>query len=143
MATVFSGKFEIGDGVSESDERKIYGGLLEYNLERIEDKHPREISVVLRGPDGSVSAGLTGQTHGSWLSVKYLWVSEGLRDRGVGGALLDAAEAEARSRGCRYAFCDTFSFQAPEFYKKRGYREAFTLKNYPVSGSRVYFTKEL
>ena len=38
---------------------------------------------------------------------------------------------------------DTFSFQAPEFYKKHGYIEAFALKEYPYTGKRYYYTKEL
>ena len=43
----------------------------------------------------------------------------------------------------KYAFVDTFSFQAPGFYKKLGYKEVFTLTEYPYPGSRTYFTKEL
>ena len=41
------------------------------------------------------------------------------------------------------AFVDTFSFQAPAFYKKYGYREVFTLEEYPYTGKRHYYTKEL
>ena len=52
-------------------------------------------------------------------------------------------KAEARKRGCKYAFVDTFSFQAPTFYKNHGYREVFTLEEYPYTGKRHYYTKEL
>ena len=46
-------------------------------------------------------------------------------------------------RGCKYAFVDTFSFQAPAFYEKHGYREVFTLEDYPYTEKRHYYTKDL
>lgn len=45
--------------------------------------------------------------------------------------------------GCKYAFVDTFSFQAPAFYEKHGYREVFTLEDYPYTEKRHYYTKAL
>ena len=53
------------------------------------------------------------------------------------------AEEEALRRGCGYVFLDTFSFQAPLFYKKHGYKEQFVLEKYPVIGERYYYTKKL
>lgn len=53
------------------------------------------------------------------------------------------AETEAKNRGCKYAFVDTFDFQAPDFYRKLGYKDVFTLKEYPYTGARYYFIKDL
>lgn len=50
---------------------------------------------------------------------------------------------ETEKRNCKYVFLDTFSFQAPEFYKKYGYQEQFVLENYPLTGERYYYTKSL
>nr|WP_288824376.1 GNAT family N-acetyltransferase [uncultured Clostridium sp.] len=135
--------FEITDTIHETDEKYIFEGLLEYNLERIEDKNPRDLGVFLQDETGRKIAGLIGSTHGNWLSVKYLWVSKELRGQQIGSKLLRQAEKTAKERGCKYSFLDTFSFQAPLFYKKHGYREVFTLENYPVTGKRYYFTKTL
>ena len=38
---------------------------------------------------------------------------------------------------------DTFSFQAPAFYKKHDYREVFTLEEYPYTGRRHYYTAKM
>jgi len=46
------------------------------------------------------------------------------------------AEAEARKRGCSNATLNTFSFQAPEFYRKLGYRIVATIEG----GVSVYGT---
>ena len=134
---------EITDQIQEQDQKAIFSGLLEYNLARIEDQHPQDLGIYVRNESGEITAGLIGTTHGNWLSVKYLWVSESLRGQRIGSQLLEAAEQTARERGCKYSFLDTFSFQAPEFYQMHGYQEVFTLEQYPIAGKRHYFTKEL
>ena len=134
---------EITEAISEQDQKSIYEGLLTYNLERIEDKSPKDLGVYVRDSEGNVIAGLIGNTHGNWLSVKFLWVSESLRGKNIGSEILQQAEKTAKERGCKYAFLDTFSFQAPMFYQKHGYQEVFALEEYPLTGKRYYFTKNL
>lgn len=136
-------KFNITDKIKKQDEETIFSGLLEYNLARIEDKNPKDLGVYMEDEKGEILAGLIGNTHGNWMTVKYLWVSEKLRGQNIGSQILKKAEATAKERGCKYAFLDTFSFQAPEFYKKYGYKEQFVLQEYPVEGKRYYFTKNL
>ncbi|CUX33524.1 putative acetyltransferase [Clostridium sp. C105KSO15] len=135
--------FEITDKIKEQDEKIIYQGLLEYNLARIEDKNPKDLGIYLQDETGEKVGGLIGNTHGNWLFVKYLWVREDQRGQNIGSALLKQAEVTAMERGCRYAFLDTFSFQAPAFYEKHGYKNVFTLEEYPVTGKRYYLTKNL
>lgn len=135
--------FRVTDVVTEQDCREVYEGLLEYNLSKIEDKNPRELGVYLEDESGKKIAGLIGDTHGNWLMVKYLWVDKAQRGKKIGSQILEQAERIAMERGCKYVFLDTFSFQAPEFYKKYGYQEVFVLEQYPVTGKRYYFTKNL
>lgn len=135
--------FRITDKIEEHDRAEIYAGLLEYNIERLEDKNPREVGIFLEDAQGKKTAGLIGETHGNWLMIKFLWVDALLRGQNIGRRLLNQAEDTARERGCKYVFLDTFSFQAPDFYKKLGYEEVFLLENYPLTGKRHYFTKNL
>lgn len=133
----------ITDKINEKDEKIIFEGLLKYNLDSLEDKNPKDLGIYLRDETGKKVAGLIGSTHGNWLSVKFLWVSEELRGNCIGSKILKQAEKTAKERGCKYAFLDTFSFQAPLFYTKHGYQEVFALEDYPVTGKRHYFTKNL
>lgn len=135
--------FEITDEIKEQDKEIIYQGLLEYNLARIEEKNKKDLGIYLQDDTGKKLAGLIGDTHGNWLFVKYLWVCEELRGQNIGSQILKKAEEIAKERGCKYAFLDTFSFQAPLFYTKHGYQEVFVLEEYPVTGKRYYFTKTL
>lgn len=136
-------EFRITDKVSKKDASEIRDRLIEYNLSKIEDKNPKDIGIFYEAPNGEKLAGLIGDTHGNWLEVDFLWVSEELRRNGIGSAILSNAESEARLRGCKYAFLNTFGFQAPEFYKRHGYKEVFSQSEYPVTGSRHFFIKEL
>ena len=133
----------VTDTPSEEDKKEIYQGLLEYNLARIENKNVRELGVYMEDESGKKIGGLTGETHGNWLEVEYLWVDEAHRGQDIGTQLMKKAEDIAISRGCKYSFLNTFGFQAKGFYLKLGYNEVFTLEEYPLTGKRHYLTKTL
>jgi len=135
--------YDITDKIDENSQKTIYEGLRAYNLEHLEDKNPKDLGVFARDTEGNIIAGLIGTTHGNWLMVKFLWVSESLRGQNIGSEILKQVESTARERGCKFAFLDTFSFQAPLFYQKHGYQEVFALEEYPLTGKRYYFTKNL
>ncbi len=135
--------FRITDDGDERNSNEIHALLKEYNLSHREASQNVPIGVFLEDESGKKAAGLTGETFGNWLCIRFLFVSEPLRGQGIGSRLLESAEREARRRGCKYVFVDTFSFQAPAFYEKHGYREVFTLEEYPYTGKRHYYTKSI
>jgi hypothetical protein len=55
--------------------------LLSYNLEHLEDKNPKDLGVYVKDATGNIVAGLIRNTHGNWLTVKFLWVSDSLRGK--------------------------------------------------------------
>lgn len=136
-------RFRITENVSEEDVEEIHRELKEYNRSHRESSESVPIGVFYEGTDGEKKAGLTGEIFGNWLCIEYLWVSEELRGQGFGGKLLEAAEKEALLHGAKYAFVDTFDFQAPGFYRKHGYEQVFALTEYPYTGKRYYYTKRL
>jgi GNAT superfamily N-acetyltransferase len=92
---------------------------------------------------GGLVAGLSGWTWGGCGYVDVLWVHESSRGLGVGTALMDAAEAEARERGCSRMVLSTHTFQAPDFYRSRGYVETGRTEDYPEGYAQVHLTKRL
>jgi ribosomal protein S18 acetylase RimI-like enzyme len=62
---------------------------------------------------------------------------------GGGRQLLLMAEAEARKRGCSNATLNAFSFQAPEFYRKFGYRIVATIESLPEGHRQYTLVKDL
>lgn len=91
-------KFRITDEIQEQDKSEIFQGLLEYNLARIEDKNPKDLGIYFEDAAGHKLAGLVGDTHGNWLTIQFLWVSEELRGQHIGSSILEQAEKNAKER---------------------------------------------
>ncbi len=118
-------------------------GIRDFNTQQAGDGHAIFLCFVLYDPDDSIAGGIIGETHWNWLFINLMWVKEELRGRGYGRQLLLAAEEEGRKRGATDAYLDTFSFQAPEFYKKHGYQVFGVLEDFPPGHKRFYLSKKL
>ena len=129
---------------TESHKSQIIGDLIRsYNRSKREVAESEPLNLYIEDEHGEIMAGLVAETFGNWLEIEYLFVKEDLRGQGIGSQLLQQAESEAKKRNCRFAFVNTYQFQAPAFYQKHGYKEVFTLKDYPYTGQRHYYQKDL
>ena len=129
---------------TESQKEQEIGDLIRsYNRSKRETTECEPLNLYVEDEHGQLLAGLVAETFGNWLEIEYLFVKEGLRGQGIGSQLLQQAESEAKKRNCRLAFVNTYQFQAPAFYQKHGYQEVFTMKDYPYTGQRHYYQKEL
>ncbi len=108
-------------------------------------EEPRPVKVALRAPDSRLIGGLIGRTHtlAFWLEISVLWVDAAYRRQGLGRRLMEAAEQEARQRGCRFARTATSDFQAPGFYAKLGYVQYGLLEDCPPGETVHYLRKVL
>lgn len=137
-------KLVVTDEITEKDRGDLLSGLSEYNVRFVDSSAWGALGVFMRDDEGRQLAGLIGARKGNWLCIDFLWVSEALRHEGLGGKLIDAAEAEAKKKGCKQALVDTFSFQALAFYQKKGYQLQMTLDDFPHDGQqRHYLSKVL
>ena len=96
---------------------------------------------VREGKD--IVAGICGNTWGGTCEVRQLWVEPSQRARGLGMKLLDAAEQEARHRGCTQIVLMTFSFQAPAFYERHGFEILAVIDDHPQGHRNLLMRKRL
>ena len=123
--------------------KAIGGGIRKYNTQQAGDDKYQELCFVLHTPDQEIVGGVIGATYWSWLYINLLWVKDELRGRGYGQRLLTMAEDEARQRGAKHAYLDTFSFQAPDFYRQHGYEAFGELPDFPTGHRRYFLAKQL
>ncbi|MEO6265042.1 MAG: GNAT family N-acetyltransferase [Nocardioidaceae bacterium] len=104
----------------------------------------RELTVQVVDDSGELAAGISGWTWGVAAGIGLTWVRENSRRDGLGARLLAEFEAEARSRGSEHVFVTSFTFQAPGFYERHGYREIFRWAGVPTSDAAdVHLRKDL
>jgi GNAT superfamily N-acetyltransferase len=102
----------------------------------------RPLAVFARR-DRSIVAGIHGWTWGGCCELVSLWVSEPLRGRCLGRALLAAAEDRARARGCHQVVLFTYAFQTPGLYISSGCDMVGEVEDYPAGNAAYWFRKRL
>lgn len=120
----------------------IRDGLAAANLRARPEASAEPLVLVARRGDRLVG-GIEGRVAWSWLRVDRLWVAEAERGAGVGSRLLRDAERIAEQAGAIGAHLDSFGFQSPGFYLRRGYRSYGQLADYPPGDRRVVLWKPL
>ncbi|MGC9347452.1 MAG: GNAT family N-acetyltransferase [Anaerolineae bacterium] len=138
--------FETLMGPSAEDLRPVDQGLHQYNVEHlgediIQDYH--RLGVVARDGEDGIRGGVHGELAWEWLHIDTLWVDAAWRGQGIGSALLRSIENLAVERGARGAHLETTSFQAYEFYLRRGYEVFGELGDKPEGVTWYYMKKTL
>lgn len=125
-------------------EQTLLDGLNAYN-DAITGYSDRQVlSVVVRDRDSlRVLGGAMGRTSLGLLFLDLLYLPAALRGLGLGSQVLAQFEEEGRRRGCASAVLYTISFQAPEFYERRGWRRFGDIACSPAGTSRVFMSKTL
>jgi N-acetylglutamate synthase-like GNAT family acetyltransferase len=139
-------KYEItfAEKPSREDLKVLDDGLMQHANAIFGNHGFTSVAFFLRDETGAIVGGAAGN-YGSfgWLYVDSLWVGDSLRGQGYGSQLMDRIESEAIKHGCTKAFLSTMSYQAPGFYKKRGYTVFGELDDFPKGYSRIFLRKNL
>jgi GNAT superfamily N-acetyltransferase len=135
-------KISIEENPAAADLDVIERALVEHNEAKSEPRNHTPLTLFLRSAEGQIVGGLRGHTVWGWLFVSQLWVAKDVRDQDYGTKLIEAAECEAKARGCHAAYVDTFSFLALDFYRKCGYAVFGALEDFPKGHTRYFLKKE-
>jgi GNAT superfamily N-acetyltransferase len=127
----------------EDTRHTLIDRLREHNHRFMPRSDPRPLCLFLRDARDVLLGGLLAETRWHWMFLEVLWVSDVLRRRGHGTALLVQAERVAWERGVRKATLDTAEFQARGFYLKHGYRVFAVQEDLPPASRRYLMEKTL
>jgi ribosomal protein S18 acetylase RimI-like enzyme len=115
-------RFTTIEGEPESKDKEVMvAGMLTYHESK---GHPREVksfSILIKDPLGKLVGCAMASVLWNGMEITSLWVDEAMRGQGLGQKLMESLEVEGKKRGCSFAYTNTFTWQAPEFYEKLGY----------------------
>jgi GNAT superfamily N-acetyltransferase len=130
---------EPGEGVRAA----LSKGLDSHNREAAGYRDSRPLAVIVSDPQsGETLGGVLGRTSFGLLFIDLVYLAKTLRGCDLGKRMIEMAEAEGRKRGCRAGVLYTISFQAPDFYKKLGWRVFGEIPCHPPGTSRIFMTKD-
>jgi GNAT superfamily N-acetyltransferase len=130
------------DGVPPLEGGVVDAGLEAFNHEAAPLHEVQRLSCFAHDQAGSIVGGAVGRTWAHACELQQIWVDAGHRRQGLGGELLRRFEALARRRGCHTFYLETFSFQAPDFYRQHGYRVAAEIRAFPHGIVKVVMMRE-
>ena len=136
-------EFELTASPSPEELAAITDALTAFNTGDVGPSDRRPLAVLIRDTDGKVTGGLSGFTAWGWLFIQMLYIPDTLRGTGLAGRILAKAEEEAKARGCRGAWIDTFNPQALGAYLRQGYEVFGELADFPEGRTRSFLRKNL
>jgi GNAT superfamily N-acetyltransferase len=131
------------DNPQESAWGIIGRGVGSFNKEQAGDNQFQRLCYVLQTSTQEIVGGVLAEVYFGWLYIDLLWVKEDLRGRGYGTRLMTEVEDQARTLGAKKSYLDTFSFQAPDFYRDIGYQVFGELSDFPKGYQRYFMSKQL
>lgn len=130
--------------LSDETKKKIFQGFARQAI------HARGINGLSEDPisfelfdNGEFVGAIVVQLFWKQLHIKYLFVEESYRNQGIARQLLNHSLEFGKKMGCKFAFVETMSFQAPEFYQKMGFTIEFSRPGYGANTTFHYLKKFL
>jgi GNAT superfamily N-acetyltransferase len=129
--------------VTEGDAKILHKGLHQDVVLHVGDGYKGiRIKLVIRDRSGEFVGGLSAWTTLQNLIFDYIWIEEGFRGKGLGRRLMLEMERIAREIGCIASQAYCFSFHAPGFFEKMGYKILGISNSYPCPVTELYLIKK-
>ncbi len=134
--------WQVHDDLPQDAADAVDAGLTDFNATAAPLTQVRTLGCFARVDSGAVIGGAVGRTWGECCELQMLWVADSHRRQGIATRLVGMFEARAMGRGCRVFYLETFTFQAPEFYIKLGYRIASEIRGFPAGIAKYLMIKQ-
>lgn len=130
--------------LSQELKEKIYQGFSRHAIEMTgHDEKFDPIAFIANNKDGVFAGAVVVEMFWGALHIKYVYVEEKYRGRGIATKLMENALNYGRKNQCPFAFVETMSFQALGFYQQIGFELEFTRSGYKCDTSFHYLRKNL
>lgn len=128
---------------TEEEAVHVRNQLIAFNAKQVPNGRYEAVNLCVKNDEGIIIAGLNSAVSWNWMEIDILWVDENHRRDGLGSRLLTEAERIAREHNCSFIKLNTFSFQAPDFYRKYGYEVIAVIEDAPIGSQHFFFKKQL
>ncbi len=132
--------------MSLEDSQSMGTQLRNFNIEQsngLSTKPETSFNLTLKNKSGKVVGGIRSRAFYQSLTIDFLWIDKNFRRMGYGKELMLRVEESAREQGCISANTMTYSFQAPRFYEKLGYKIVGAFVEYPGDIKKFFLEKRL
>lgn len=113
----------------EDVKAKMEKGLKEYETSYGIDVNYKPFVLVLYGEKNEVIGALEAFTSYSSIHINDLWIDKSHRGKGYGRKLITELEIIFKGKGLNNINLVSCAFQAPDFYKKCGFKVEFVREN--------------
>ena len=124
------------------EETQLLGnGIMAYAKQKMEFDPINFFAFFIRDDNNEIRGGCNGCNLYGCLYIDQLWIEESLRSKGYGTSLMETAEKWGIANGCTFSAVNTMSWEALEFYKKRGFYIEFERRGF-LKDSIFYFLRK-
>lgn len=129
--------------LTEDLKKQIYAGFSRHAkaMTGHDEKFPSRAFIAT--DKGSFAGAIVVELFWGALHLKYIYVEDEYRGKGVGSKLIESAVNYGKDNKCPFAFVETMSFQALDFYRKAGFELEFTRRGFKHGTSFHYLRKSL
>lgn len=133
----------VHDSLPREEASLIDQGLGDFNESAAPLQDVRVLSCFARNEAGVVLGGAVGRTWGLCCELQQLWVNPAFRRQGIGAHLVREFHQAAEARGCSTFYLETYSFQAPGFYRALGYEAKLAIEGYATGVTKFTMVRQV
>lgn len=130
--------------LTEGLKRQIYEGFSQHAIEETGyDEKFDPVAFIARTKNGQFAGAVVGELFWGTFHIKYVYVVKEYRGQKIASELVEKALKYSKENKCSFAFVETMSFQALDFYQKLGFQLEYTRAGYAHGAFFHYLRKDL